>query len=413
MGPFEQEQGALGRHVFSVSQVVTGLRALLEEKVGELWIEGEVSNVHRASSGHVYFTLKDKDSQLRSALFRNYAQRVPFDLEDGLSVVVSGELSVYSQRGDLQIVVRDVHPKGLGSLQLAFDQLHAALQTEGLFDENLKRELPQYPGTIGVVTSEKGAAIHDVIEVLAGRAPDVPILLAPASVQGAGAALELAEGLKSLGACEDVGVILLVRGGGSLEDLAPFNTELLARAIRASETPIVSGVGHETDVTIADLASDLRAPTPSAAAALVVEDREVLSDRLGHLGDQLILTFERSRNLLEKDWLLKESQLEGNAPWIRLGDHRSNLLRLSARLKESMRRILENSRTELVVRAGSLDALSPLAVLGRGYSIATNREGAAVLSASDLKTGDRLSLRFYEGETQVVIEEVSEEDPLS
>ncbi len=399
--------------MFSVSQVVTGLRALLEEKVGELWIEGEVSNVHRASSGHVYFTLKDKDSQLRSALFRNYAQRIPFDLEDGLSVVVSGELSVYSQRGDLQIVVRDVQPKGLGSLQLAFDQLHTALQAEGLFDENLKRELPQYPGTIGVVTSQKGAAIHDVIEVLAGRAPDVPILLAPASVQGAGAAVELAEGLKSLGACEDVGVILLVRGGGSLEDLAPFNTELLARAIRASETPIVSGVGHETDVTIADLASDLRAPTPSAAAALVVEDREVLSDRLGHLGDQLILAFERSRDLLEKDWLLKESQLEGNAPWIRLGQHRSNLIRLSAKLKESMRRILENSRTKLVVRAGSLDALSPLAVLGRGYSIATNREGVAVLSTSDLQAGDRLSLRFYEGETQVVIEEVIGEDPLS
>jgi len=399
--------------VFSVSQVVTGLRALLEEKVGELWIEGEVSNVHRASSGHVYFTLKDKDSQLRSALFRNYAQRIPFDLEDGLSVVVSGELSVYSQRGDLQIVVRDVQPKGLGSLQLAFDQLHTALQAEGLFDENLKRELPQYPGTIGVVTSQKGAAIHDVIEVLAGRAPDVPILLAPASVQGAGAAVELAEGLKSLGACEDVGVILLVRGGGSLEDLAPFNTELLARAIRASETPIVSGVGHETDVTIADLASDLRAPTPSAAAALVVEDREVLSDRLGHLGDQLILAFERSRDLLEKDWLLKESQLEGNAPWIRLGQHRSNLIRLSAKLKESTRRILENSRTKLVVRAGSLDALSPLAVLGRGYSIATNREGVAVLSTSDLQAGDRLSLRFYEGETQVVIEEVIGEDPLS
>ncbi len=399
--------------MFSVSQVVTGLRALLEEKVGELWIEGEVSNVHRASSGHVYFTLKDKDSQLRSALFRNYAQRIPFDLEDGLSVVVSGELSVYSQRGDLQIVVRDVQPKGLGSLQLAFDQLHTALQAEGLFDENLKRELPQYPGTIGVVTSQKGAAIHDVIEVLAGRAPDVPILLAPASVQGAGAAVELAEGLKSLGACEDVGVILLVRGGGSLEDLAPFNTELLARAIRASETPIVSGVGHETDVTIADLASDLRAPTPSAAAALVVEDREVLSDRLGHLGDQLILAFERSRDLLEKDWLLKESQLEGNAPWIRLGQHRSNLIRLSAKLKESTRRILENSRTKLVVRAGSLDALSPLAVLGRGYSIATNREGVAVLSTSDLQAGDRLSLRFYEGETQVVIEEVIGEDPLS
>lgn len=399
--------------MFSVSQVVTGLRALLEEKVGELWIAGEVSNVHRASSGHVYFTLKDKDSQLRSALFRNFAQSVPFDLEDGLSVVVSGELSVYSQRGDLQVIVRDVQPKGLGSLQLAFDQLHAALQTEGLFDENLKRELPQHPGTIGVVTSEKGAAIHDVIEVLAGRAPDVPILLAPASVQGAGAAVELAEGLKLLGACEDVGVILLVRGGGSLEDLAPFNTELIARAIRASETPIVSGVGHETDVTIADLASDLRAPTPSAAAALVVEDREVLSDRLGYLGDQLILAFQRSCDLLEKDWMLKESQLEGNAPWVRLGEHRSNLIRLSARLKESMRRILENSRTELVVRAGRLDALSPLAVLGRGYSIATNREGVAVLSTIDLQAGDRLSLRFYEGETQVVIEEVSGEDPLS
>ncbi|MEN8161577.1 MAG: exodeoxyribonuclease VII large subunit, partial [Myxococcota bacterium] len=272
--------GGRTRRPFRVSELVGGLRELLEEEVGRVLVTGEISNLHRAASGHAYFTLKDDRAQLRAALFRSSAVRLPFDPEDGLEVVVDAEVSVYPARGDLQLVVRHMEPLGQGALQLAFEQLRQRLEAEGLFEADRKRALPAWPRRIGIVTSGQGAALHDVIEVSGQRMPSIPLLLAAVRVQGDGAENELAEGLAALGEAPDVDVILLVRGGGSLEDLRPFNTERLARAIVASPVPVVSGVGHEVDVTIADLAADARAPTPSGAALLAVPDRTAWQDRV-------------------------------------------------------------------------------------------------------------------------------------
>lgn len=399
--------------VFRVAEVAAGVRQLLEERVGRLWISGELSNVHYAASGHVYFTLKDDDAQLRAALFRSSARRVPFELEDGLSVWVYGELSLYAPRGDLQVIVREVQPKGVGALQLAFEQLRASLEAEGLFDPALKRELPEHPRTVGVVTSDRGAAIHDVIEVLAGRAPDVPVLLAPARVQGEGAEIELAAQLRALSACPDVDVILLVRGGGSLEDLSAFNTERLAREIRACSVPVVAGVGHEVDVTIADWAADHREPTPSAAAAAVVADRSVLADHFLREEQRLHGALEGHLAGLRADWLLMHNRLQGNAPRIRLAERRARLEGLCARIETAMSRGLEAHRSRLHQRLAGLDALSPLAVLGRGYAIATRSSGQVVRRASELLAGESLDLRFGEGRASVQVEDTSEDDPAS
>jgi exodeoxyribonuclease VII large subunit len=256
----------LGRP-FRVSELVGGLRELLEEEVGRVWVVGEISNLRRAPSGHCYFTLKDDQAQLRAALFRSAAVRLPFDPEDGLEVVVEAEVTVYAQRGDLQLIVRQMEPRGQGALQLAFEQLRARLEAEGLFDPARKRALPAWPRRVGVVTSPSGAAVRDVIQVSGRRMPGIALLIAPARVQGDGAEDEIAAALAALGRVPDVDVILLVRGGGSLEDLRPFNTERVARAIAAARVPVVAGVGHEADVSIADLAADARAPTPSAGSA--------------------------------------------------------------------------------------------------------------------------------------------------
>jgi hypothetical protein len=254
--------GADARRPFRVSELAGGLRELLEEEVGRVFVVGEISNLRRAPSGHCYFTLKDDQAQLRAVLFRNAAVRLPFDPEDGLEVVVEAELTLYAARGDLQLIVRQMEPRGQGALQLAFEQLRARLEAEGLFDPARKRALPDWPRRVGVVTSPSGAALRDVIQVSGRRMPGIPLLIAPTRVQGDGAEEEIAAALDALGRLSDVDVILLVRGGGSLEDLRPFNTERVARAIVASRVPVVAGVGHEVDLSIADLAADARAPRP-------------------------------------------------------------------------------------------------------------------------------------------------------
>src|SRR5215831_6390232 len=261
-----------GPRVLRVGELVAELGALLAQRVGRIWVVGELSNLRRASSGHFYFTLKDDDAQLRGVLFRADAERLPFVPEDGLEVLAFGEVALYGARGDLQLVVRQLEPRGRGALRLAFEQLRARLDREGLFDPTRKRPLPRFPRAIGVVTSLQGAALRDVIEVSGARFPGTPLLIAAARVQGDGADLELIEALQLLASRADVEVILLVRGGGSLEDLWPFNSEGLARAIARCPVPVVAGVGHETDVTIADWVADARAPTPSAAAALALPD---------------------------------------------------------------------------------------------------------------------------------------------
>nr|MDJ0866508.1 exodeoxyribonuclease VII large subunit [Myxococcota bacterium] len=265
-----------GARVLRVGELVAELGELVRAGVGSVWVVGEVSNLRRAASGHCYFTLKDDDAQIRAVLFRGNARHLRFEPEDGLEVLAYGEVAVYEPRGELQILVRQLEPRGLGALQLAFEQLRARLEREGLFDAARKRPLPAHPRRIGVASSPHGAALHDVMRVAAARFPGIPLLVAPARVQGEGADLELIGALAHLATREDVDVILLVRGGGSLEDLWPFNSDALARAIARCPVPIVAGVGHETDVTIADLVADARAPTPSAAAVAVLPDRRAL-----------------------------------------------------------------------------------------------------------------------------------------
>ncbi len=397
--------------VFTVAEVAAGISALLEERVGRLWIGGEVINVHHAASGHVYFTLKDESAQLRAALFRSAARRVPFDLEDGLEVRIFGELSVYPARGDLQIIVREVEPRGVGALQLAFEQLRARLEAEGLFDESEKRELPAHPRRIGVVTSAHGAAIHDVIRVLEERAPDVPLLLAPATVQGDAAPAEIESALRSLSEQPDVDVVLLVRGGGGAFDLACFNTERVARAIRTCRLPVVSGVGHEVDVTIADLAADLRAPTPSAAAALVTSDRAELASDLASAERRLVSALRSHYERAADRLATLTEKLRREAPRAKLETRRLRLERAEARLRDAVSEATRRSDRRLREAVARLEALSPLAVLRRGYAIATRPDGGIARRVADLSVGDTLTLRLHEGRADVSVVAVEDDEP--
>ncbi len=275
------------RAVLTVSALTAQLRAVLEERFPAVWVEGEISNYRLYGSGHAYFTLKDADAQLRCALFRTRGRRLRFEPADGLHVMAFGSVEVYAQRGEYQLVVELLEPKGLGALQLAFEQLKARLQAEGLFEQARKRELPRFPRKIGIVTSPSGAALRDMLRVIGRRFGELHIVIAPCRVQGDGAAEEIARGLGDLNALGDVDVIIVGRGGGSLEDLWAFNEETVARAIVASKAPVISAVGHEVDFTIADFVADLRAPTPSAAAELVVREKQAVVDALEELRRRL------------------------------------------------------------------------------------------------------------------------------
>jgi len=392
--------GAGQRRPFRVSELAGGLRELLEEEVGRVFVVGEISNLRRAPSGHCYFTLKDDQAQLRAALFRTAAVRLPFDPEDGLEVVVEAEVTLYAARGDLQLIVRQMEPLGQGAFQLAFEQLRARLEAEGLFDPARKRALPAWPRRVGVVTSPSGAAVRDVIQVSGRRMPGIPLLIAPTRVQGDGAEEEIAEALAALGRVADVDVILLVRGGGSLEDLRPFNTERVARAIRATRVPVVAGVGHEVDVSIADLAADARAPTPSAAAALALPDRGAFQDRLRslqrHLAAAAGAQLARAGRRLEQ----LAAALRAHAPAARLAAWRARLDTFARALEREGTRALALRRERLAALAAQLDALSPLAVLGRGYAIARRPGGAVLRRAADVAPGDAFTLRLGEGELE-------------
>jgi exodeoxyribonuclease VII large subunit len=388
------------RRPLRVAELVAGLRELLEEEVGRVLVVGEISNLRRAPSGHCYFTLKDDHAQLRAALFRSAAVRLPFDPEDGLEVIVEAELTVYAPRGDLQLVVRQMEPRGQGALQLAFAQLRARLEAEGLFDAARKRPLPACPRRVGVVTSPSGAALRDVIEVSGRRMPGVPLLIAPAHVQGDGAEHELAAALAALGQVADVDVILLVRGGGTLEDLRAFNTERLARAIRAARVPVVAGVGHEIDVSIADLAADARAPTPSAAAELVLPDRRAWRERARLVARRLARAALGRVALAGRRLDRLAGRLRAHAPAARLAARRARLDTLARALEREGMHAVALRRERLAALAARLDALSPLAVLGRGYAIVRAADGRVLKSAREIARGDALVVRLAEGEVE-------------
>ena len=402
-----EPEGA-GPRIYSVGELLAGLRMLLEERVGRVWVVGELSDLHRARSGHLYFTLKDDAGQLRAALFRSAARRLAFEPEDGLEVLVYGDLSVYEPRGDLQLIVRQLEPRGLGALQLAFEQLRARLDAEGLFDPARKRPLPARPSRIGVVTSSTGAAIRDVLEVTGRRYCAASILIAATRVQGVGAEDEIAAAIDALSEQPDVDLILLVRGGGSLEDLRAFNSEGVARAIARAAVPVVSGVGHEVDVTIADLVADARAATPSVAAEMAVPDAADLLRHLARDWRRLRLAvraiFERGAKSLERE----RDALQMLAPSARLAVQR---VRLGAAIRALVREgaaSAERGRSRLAELVGRLDSLSPLGVLDRGYALVRRqRDGAIPRTADQLARGERLVIRLAEAQLEAVVESIA------
>jgi exodeoxyribonuclease VII large subunit len=344
---------------------------------------------------------------VRAALFRSAARRLAFEPENGLEVIVYADVTLYEARGDLQLVVRELEPRGAGALQLAFEQLRRRLEAEGLFDPARKRELPRLPACLGVAASPTSAALRDVLQIAARRFPAARLLLAPTRVQGEGAEREIAAALELLSARPEVEAILLVRGGGSLEDLRAFNSELVARAIVRSRAPVVSGVGHEVDVTIADLAADLRAPTPSAAAELALPDR-------GALRTLLARDFQRARRALRARLeeaggrLARERDaLRALAPRARLLARRERLAAASRALARAAEGRLERARAGLAGLAGRLETLSPLAVLARGYAIVRRtRDGAIVRRAADVAAGEALAIRVAEAELDAVLQGV-------
>ncbi|MCH7599217.1 MAG: exodeoxyribonuclease VII large subunit [Myxococcales bacterium] len=403
----EPESRASARKIYSVGALLAGINGLLQDRVGRVWVRGEISNLHRASSGHCYFTLKDDRGQLRAALFRGAAQRLRFELEEGTEVIVSADVGVYEARGDLQLIVKNVEPVGLGALQLAFEQLRRKLESEGLFEADRKLALPEIPRRVGVVTSPTSAAVRDVIDVSGRRFPEATLLISPTRVQGEGAENEIVAALDALVAHGNVDVILVVRGGGSLEDLWAFNSEVVARAVARSTVPIISGVGHETDVTICDLVADLRAPTPSAAAELALPDREALAAGLSGSIRRLVngmtglIEAARSRHIKERD------ALRMLAPTARVAAQRARFVAAARALGRLGRSLHIGGRGLLAAQAARLDSLSPLAVLGRGYALVRRGvDGSIVRRAEDVDAGDSLAIRLAEIELDATVDQV-------
>ena len=386
------------RRLLGVGQLIAGLNGLLEQRVGRIFVVGEISNLHQANSGHSYFTLKDEDGQIKAALFRGNAQQVRFELEEGLEVVAEAEVSIYAARGDLQLIVRGLEPRGVGALQLAFEQMRKRLQAAGLFDAERKQSLPDFPRRIGVVTSPTSAAIRDVLEVAAQRFPATPILISPTLVQGDQAPDQIARAIRRLDGAPEVDVILVVRGGGSLEDLWAFNTEVVAHAIADSSVPIVAGVGHETDTTIADLVADQRAPTPSAAAMQVLPDREALGRLVARDVRRLAGAMEAEIEFAQSRVERLTGLLRARSPQARVAMARTREARARVAAVSAIENHLARRRNRLGALAARLDALSPLAVLGRGYALARRVEDDRIVrSAGDVAVGDELDLQLAEG----------------
>jgi exodeoxyribonuclease VII large subunit len=438
------------RRVFSVGELTAAIRGTLESTFGDVWVEGELSNCRAWNSGHFYFTLKEDGAQIKAVMFRSAVRYLRFAPEDGLRVIARGRLGVYEPKGEYQIVCEHLEPHGLGALQLAFEQLKKRLQAEGLFDAARKRPLPRLPRRIGVVTSLDGAALRDIIKVLRRRHPNAHLVIAPARVQGEGAAAEIARGLRQLGRVEGVDVIIVGRGGGSVEDLQAFNEERVARAMAACPVPVISAVGHEVDVTIADFVADVRAATPSAAAEVVVAAREEFCARIDRLTDRLrggmrtglqqrrarvhVLASRRGlaawparlalrgrhaaelahelrsvmrRTLARRDRTYRALRLRLETRDLRrqLAGMRTRLATAEGKLAGSIQRARHRGDARFRALAGRLENLSPLAVLARGYAVCWNADGTAVIRrAADVVPGAHVRVTLHEGELRCSVD---------
>lgn len=385
------------RTIYTVSRLNQEARDLLEDVFPLLWVQGEVSNLSRPGSGHVYFSLKDPGAQIRCALFLNRAALFRNHLRNGQQLLVRGRISLYEPRGDFQLIVEYVEDAGAGALRLAFEQLRLRLEQEGLFAPERKQALPHFPNRIGVITSPSGAALRDVLTTLRRRYPSLPVLIYPVPVQGDGAAERIAAAIRLASQRRDCDVLLLVRGGGSLEDLDAFNQEIVARAIHACTIPLVAGIGHETDVTIADFAADLRAATPTAAAELASPDRLEWLRKVQLLNDRL----ERAlrRELLDRRQRLDDLALRlvRQQPQRRLQDRAQRLDELSQRLQQAVRNRLRDAASQLNHWSSQLHTLSPLGTLQRGYAILRRTDGTILRRADQTQPGDTVTALLSQG----------------
>ena len=436
---FEQ---APTRRIWRVADLVGAVRTTVERGYTDVWVEGEVSNFRPAESGHLYFTLKDSDAQLRVVMFRSQARLLRFRPDNGMQIIARGRVTVYDARGELQLSAEFLEPLGAGALQIAFEQLKKQLAGEGLFDTSRKKPIPQLPRRIGIITSPRGAALQDMLNILGRRHENVGILIYPAQVQGEAAPGEVAAGVKYFSRAKNVDVLIIARGGGSVEDLAAFNDEKLARAIAASALPVISAVGHETDFTICDFVADLRAPTPSAAAELVIESKHKLAEHLAQLHRRLdramryrmLMARNRLTELAQHGAFMRIQDLLGrrgqrldelmfrlaNGFRQSLREYRRRLEIASARvrhfdfhrslaitrtkldagsdmLQRAMQARLSQHRSRLDQLTGKLNALSPVRILDRGYALVFDSAGNLVKDATRLSPGDRISARVARG----------------
>ncbi|HET7207016.1 MAG TPA: exodeoxyribonuclease VII large subunit [Terriglobales bacterium] len=436
------------RRIWTVRDLITSLRTQLEREYTDIWLEGEISNFRAHPSGHVYFTLKDESAQIRVVMFRSSARLLRFKPADGMGVIARGRITVYEDRGELQISAEYLEPKGAGALQIAFEQLKAKLQAEGLFEPARKKPIPSLPRRIGIVTSPQAAALRDILNILRRRHHTVSVLIFPAQVQGDAAPMEVSGGIRYFNKNRSVDVIIVARGGGSVEDLAAFNHEGLARTVSSSTIPVISAVGHETDFTIIDFVADLRAPTPSAAAELVIRSRQeienqsaALRERLARamryrllmgrqaltelarhgafsrimdaLGrrhqrvDDLVYRLEKAqRRILERQrrrWEIVAAAVRHYDVRRRLAVMRHELeSRNSALLREFRTRLLQK-RSHLERLAGSLEALSPVAILERGYALVFDASGKLLKNASAVAAGDEIKAKLARGEVTAIV----------
>jgi len=387
-----------GMPIYTVSMLNAEASSLLTSHFGAIWVSGEISNLSRPSSGHLYFSLKDSGAQIRCALFRFQHQKVDFQLENGQQVIVRAQTGLYEPRGDFQLIVTSVQLAGSGKLQLAFEQLKKDLEKAGLFDEVHKKPLPLFPKQIGIITSPTAAALHDILKVLKRRAPQIPVIIYPTQVQGDNAAAQIVATIQEANHRAECDVLILARGGGSLEDLWPFNEKIVAHAIFDSDIPIVTGIGHQTDFTIADFVADFRAPTPSAAAECMSPNRE---EYLNLLAQQLL----RLRNIMfaqlksYQDHLM-HLQKRLQHPGEKLRMQAQQLDQLENHLLRVMRFYMNQKHEKISHCAQLLETLSPLKILQRGFSITRKKSGGVITSCNEVVVGELIMTRLHDGEIE-------------
>lgn len=401
----EPEVGTDSPKVFSVSEITGRIKRMLEGSYPDIWVCGEVTDFKNRTSRHYYFSLKDEGkNKIRAVIFNAASRKYSFDLQDGMEIVCHGQLNVYGPGGYYSIVIDHMEPKGIGALQIAFEQLKKKLEAEGLFGREAKKPIPYLPKKIGVVTSPTGAAVRDIINVLTRRFPNIEVLIYPVRVQGEGAAKEIAAAIDSMNESSDVDVMIVGRGGGSIEDLWAFNEEIVARSIFASRIPIISAVGHEIDFTIADFVADVRAPTPSAAAEIAIPVKADIMDDLTNRKRQL--AFALHQCLARKTQELSKLAHRLSDPRKRFPDLIRGVDNMRERLLFVMRTNVERHSQRLSKFISNLDHLSPLSVLAKGYAVAENEKGKLVKRAGDLRVGESLKLRFYEGSAYTKVTKV-------